>query len=172
VSASSLGRDDMQAGGRSNDSISARGQQGVSAHPPGYPAAAAAAVGIEPQAEARHLPARESRPPPAPGAAAATAMQAAPGTGSTWDAPPPSVAAAAGVARVTPAELDAGPSDLVFLEGVVLWWCGLPEGSPEQVEMLGVLCQYAGHVYPDLCSSITHILVSGVKGFCSGLSYE
>ena len=154
VSASTLGGDDMQTGGRSNDSVTARAQQGGNV--------TAAAGQMLPGACG--LPAAESRPSAAAAIGVATGVSADARAGSAWDVPPPSAApaaaAAAGVARVTRVELDVAPSDLVFLEGVVLWWCGVPEGSPEQVEILGILCQYAGHLYPDLCSSVTHIMVS------------
>lgn len=63
-------------------------------------------------------------------------------------------AAVAGAAAAV--EQDEPP---MFLERVVLWWCGIPAGSAQHRELQTILHTYAGVRYPELCDSITHIMV-------------
>jgi hypothetical protein len=55
------------------------------------------------------------------------------------------------------AELDAADAAPMFLERVVLWWCGVPPGAAQELQ--GILHLYAGVRFPDLCDSTTHIMV-------------
>ena len=47
----------------------------------------------------------------------------------------------------------------MFLERVVMWWCGVPSGSTEHAELQTILHAYAGVTFPDLCEATTHIMV-------------
>jgi hypothetical protein len=55
------------------------------------------------------------------------------------------------------AELDAADAAPMFLERVVLWWCGVPADAA--LELQSILHLYAGVRFPELCDSTTHIMV-------------
>jgi hypothetical protein len=46
----------------------------------------------------------------------------------------------------------------MFLERVVLWWCGVPPDVAGELQ--STLHLYAGVRFPDLCDATTHIMVS------------
>jgi hypothetical protein len=117
-------------------------------------AAAAAAASIEQQAgssKTRRSSQRLSQaPPPAePEAAddqdtaAAAAVVSVNGTDSRL--------AALGVV-----DAEAAP---MFLERVVLWWCGIPDASSDHWELQTILHAYAGIRFPDIQDITTHIMV-------------
>jgi hypothetical protein len=55
------------------------------------------------------------------------------------------------------AELDAADAAPMFLERVVLWWCGVPPDVAGELQ--SILHLYAGVRFPDLCDATTHIMV-------------
>jgi pyruvate/2-oxoglutarate dehydrogenase complex dihydrolipoamide acyltransferase (E2) component len=56
------------------------------------------------------------------------------------------------------AELDAADAAPMFLERVVLWWCGVPSDAAGELQKMLLL--YAGVRFPDLCDATTHIMVN------------
>lgn len=120
------------------------------------PAAAAAAA---PEAMAGCVTRRGSQrlSQPAAGAQAPGSVdERAPGRGAVSVSGSASRLAALGIEDV-----DAAP---MFLERVVMWWCGVPAGSSEHLELHCILHAYAGVRFPDLCEATTHIMVRRGRG--------
>jgi hypothetical protein len=122
---------------------------------------AAAAASIEQQAgssKTRRSSQRLSQAPP-PAAAPDSA-----------DDPDDQAAAAAAVvpvngtdsrlAKLGVVDAEAAP---MFLERVVLWWCGIPDASSDHWDLQTILHAYAGVRFPDIQHSTTHIMVSGIS---------
>mgnify|MGYP001807596860 FL=1 len=121
-------------------------------------AGAAAAVSTEQQAlpRTRRSSQRLSQPPAtagqdAAGAAGADAAEA----GAAVE--PAGNATDCRLAALGVTDPEAVP---MFLERVVLWWCGVPEGSAEHFELQTILHAYAGVRFPEIQDITTHIMVS------------
>lgn len=67
------------------------------------------------------------------------------------------------IPTVSSSDLDAVADNLMFLERIILWMCGVTVGSAEYKEMMSILAQYGGSLYPQLCKSTTHIVVSSMR---------
>lgn len=128
-------------------------------------AAAAAAASIEQQAgssKARRSSQRLSQPPPA--------AAAEPEAADDLDADAAAAAAAVAVngtdsrlAALGVADAEAAP---MFLERVVLWWCGIPDASSDHWELQTILHAYAGVRFPDIQEVTTHIMVRQPAALC------
>jgi hypothetical protein len=121
-------------------------------------AAGAAAMSTVQQAlpRTRRSSQRLSQPPAAAGqdAAGATGTDAA----ETGAAVEPAVNATdSRLAALGVTDPEAVP---MFLERVVLWWCGVPEGSAEHFELQTILHAYAGVRFPEIQDITTHVMVS------------
>lgn len=125
-------------------------------------AAAAAAASIEQQAgsKTRSSSQRLSQPP----AAAAEEPAAADGPRAAAEPAPGQAALNPAAANSTRSRLAAlgipdPDSAPMFLERVVMWWCGVPPGSSEHLELQSILHAYAGVRFPVLSDATTHIMV-------------
>lgn len=142
------------------------------------------AASIEQQAassKSRRSSQRLSQPPASSADQEAAAAAAAAGAAGAAAADPAAAAAAHAVALQAAATAAAAAAQLqpvnstdsrlaalgltdaeaapMFLERVVLWWCGIPEGSSEHKELQAILHAYAGVRFPDMHDITTHIMV-------------
>jgi hypothetical protein len=130
--------------------------------------AAAAAAAIEQQVNSRTRSRSQrlsQQPPPAAEQQQQQAAAQPEGTDPADAAPAAADTSAAVHVNSTDARLAAlGVTDAdaapMFLERVVLYWCGIPEGSSEHFELQTILHAYAGIRFPDIQDITTHIVVS------------